>query len=433
MSSFSSNKQPLQDSSETSSRGSVVHLLSWWYSICAPSDVPESASFMVREQARRGRVASLIILGIVIAALMLVPIIILAAPTMFLLPWAITSTVVGILCCLIAIPLNRSRHIQATGILLLIAVNVIVAGIVLSERNGLDPLFLSMFDLLVVSELIAASLLNPASVFGVATFNTFLILFDINVQPRSMMWQQMVMSQQLTYSLLARPIALYFVVAAVAYLWVRSALHALQRADRAELIAEFERREVTQKQQLEQEIEQILTTHVRVANGDLNARAPIYQNHALWQISTALNTLLARFKSALQAERTLRHTTEEIAQLRMALSHWKSGQALQWYPSRGASLEPLVIDINRVLSTRQVAPSLLPTTSPSPTRKPQDESTTGTLPPTRYRDTAKDTPLPDNSGFFIQQQNWSQTLNSSAYQESRPQPSTYKQTEENQY
>lgn len=433
MSSFSSNNQPLQDPPGTSSRGNVVFLLNWWYSVCAPSDVPESASFMVREQARRGRVASLIILGIVIAALMLVPFIIFAAPTMFLLPWAITSTVVGILCSLIAIPLNRSRHIQATGMLLLIAVDVIVAGIVLSERNGLDPLFLSMFDLLVVSELIAASLLNPASVFGVATFNTLLILFDINVQPRSMMWMQMVMSQQLTYSLLARPIALYFVVAAVAYLWVRSALHALQRADRAELIAELERREVIQKQQLEQEIEQILTTHVRVANGDLNARAPIYQNHALWQISIALNTLLARLKSALQAERNLRSMTEEIAQLRLALSHWKSGQALQWYPPRGASLEPLVIDINRVLSTRQVAQSLLPTTSPSPTQKPQDESTTEALPPVRHRDTAKDTPLPDNSGFFIQQQNWSQAPDNSAYHPYSRQHAERKRAEENQH
>ena len=292
MSSLSFNDQPLQDPSEPSLRGKSGFLLSWWYSICAPPEVPESASFLIREQARRGRVASLIILGIFIAALMLVPIIILAAPTMFLLPQAITSTIVGTLCCLIAIPLNRTRHIQLSGILLLISVDVIVAGIVLSERNGLDPLFLSMFDLLVVSELIAASLLNPMSVFGVAVLNTLLITFDINIQQRSMMWTQMVISQQLTYSLLARPITLYFVVAAVAYLWVSSALKALQRADRAELIAELEKREAMQKQQLEKEIEQILTIHVRVANGDLNARVPVYQNLALWQISSALNNLL---------------------------------------------------------------------------------------------------------------------------------------------
>src|SRR5579859_7151640 len=242
MSSLPSNNLLLQGSQGDSPRGQTALLLRWWYARCAPPEVPESASFIAREQVRRGRVASLIILGAFIAALMLVPIILLAAPTMFFLPWAITSAVAGMLCCLVAIPLNRRGHIQLTGILLLIAVDVIVAGIVLSERNGLDPLFLSMFDLLVISELIAASLLDPMSVFGVALLNTILIMFDINVQPRSMMWMQMVMSQQLAYSLLARPITLYFVVAAVAYLWVRSALNALQRADRAELIAELERR-----------------------------------------------------------------------------------------------------------------------------------------------------------------------------------------------
>src|SRR5690242_18762365 len=110
-------------------------------------------------------------------------------------------------------------------------------------QEQLYPIFLSMFDLLVVTELIAASILNPASVFAVALINILLIVLDLNIQPHSMMWMQMVMSQTLAYSLLARPVTLYLVVAAVAFLWVRSALRALQRADRAELIAELERRE----------------------------------------------------------------------------------------------------------------------------------------------------------------------------------------------
>lgn len=49
------------------------------------------------------------------------------------------------------------------------------------------------------------------------------------MQPHSMMWSQMIASQGVAYSLLARPIILYVVVAAVSYLWVRRALTALQR------------------------------------------------------------------------------------------------------------------------------------------------------------------------------------------------------------
>lgn len=325
-------------------------LLQRWYALCAPPEVAESATFIVREQVRRGRIASLIILSTLVAAAMLVPIVLFAAPGMFLLPWVCTSTAIGMLCCILAIPLNRKRQIQFVGVLLLLAIDVIIAGIVLSERNGLDPLFLSMFDLLVVSELVAASLLPPASVFSVALINTALIVLDINVQPHSMMWMQMVMSQQLAYSLLARPIILYVVVAAVAYLWVRSALHALERADRAELLAELEKREAEQKQQLEREIEQILLTHVRVANGDLNARAPTYQDNVLWQIGIALNNLLLRLKSALQAEQSLRYTMTEVAQLRLALRQWQRGRPLQSYSSSGTPLAALTDDINRVLA-----------------------------------------------------------------------------------
>jgi len=366
-----------------------MSLLQWWYRFSSPTDAPEIASFLTREQVRRGRVASLIILGTLCAAVLLVPIILLAVPGMLVLPWAFTSTGVGMLCCLAAIPLNRTRQVQVAGILLLVAVDVIVAGIVLSERNGLDPLFLSMFDLLVVSELIAASLLSPASVFGVALLNSILIVADINLQPHSMMWMQMILSQQLAYSLLARPITLYVVVAAVAYLWVRSALLALQRADRAELIIELEKREIEQKQRLEQEIGQILTTHVRVANGDLNARAPTYEENALWQIGIALNNLLARFKAALRAERNLARLSQEIFQLRMALKNWEPGRPLQWHPTGEMLLDPLVDDFRVALTRafrREVGnPSAPPMTTPVPTSNTNPLPRSGPFVEKRFR------------------------------------------------
>jgi hypothetical protein len=401
-----SNEEFFQNTPSNSQHdNAAISLLQWWYRFSAPTDEGDDASFLTREQVRRGHVASLIILGTLCAAILLVPIILLAVPGMLVLPWTLTSTAIGMLCCLCAIPLNRRRQVQLAGILLVVAVDVIVAGIVLSERDGLNPLFLSMFDLLVVSELIAASLLTPISVFGVALINSILIILDINLQPRSMMWMQMVLSQQLAYSLLARPITLYVVVAAVAYLWVQSALKALQRADRAELIAELERRENEQKQRLEQEIGQILLTHVRVANGDLNARAPTYQDNALWQIGIALNNLLARFKDALRAERNLLSLTGEIAQLRIALKNWEPGQPLQWFPSREMLLNPLVEDLRRVLMTGSMRnasnSSVLPTPYPPPDRQKGRSSFPSVPPPVTPR--GNTSPLSGNSGSFSRQ------------------------------
>jgi len=271
----------------------------------------------------------------------------------------ITGTGVGILCCLAALPFNRHKQIQMVGILLILAVNIIIASVVLSEQKGLDPLFLSMFDLLVVSELVAALLLAPASAFWIVILNMVEVILDINLQPRSMMWMQMIPSQQLTYSLLARPAILYLVVALVAYLWATNTTNALKRADRAEEIAKLERREKERVQELEESIEEMLAVHMRVANGDISARAPIYQSYLLWRIAAALNNLLARFQAALIAERNLRHLTQEITQLRLALRTWKRGRPLHWYPGRETALDSLVNDLQQVLTTNQTPPSTL--------------------------------------------------------------------------
>lgn len=336
-------------------KSSLSAPLRWWYAVSGPTDAPETANFLVREQIRRSRVASLLILGVLFATLLLVSIIIAVSPATFVLAQTLIVTAIGILCCLFAIPLNRRGQVTAVGVLLIIAVDVVVAGVILSERNGLDPLFLSMFDLLVVAELIAASLLAPASVFSIALLNLVLVIVDINLQPHSMMWMQMIGSEQLSYSLILRPALLYFAVAAVAYLWVKSALNALRRADRAELIAKLERRDAERTQQIEDAVEEILAVHVRVANGDLNARAPVYQNRMLWQVGLALNNLLSRFKSTAQSERYLQRVQKEVTDLRLVLHHWRKGEPLRWYPPGQSLLGPLVDDL-RVILTPEYTP-----------------------------------------------------------------------------
>lgn len=63
-----------------------------------------------------------------------------------------------------------------------------------------------------------------------------------------------------------------------------------------------------QKQELESGIEQILQTHVQVSNGDFSTRAPLTQDHLLWQIAYSLNNLLARLQSLSHAEVELQRT-----------------------------------------------------------------------------------------------------------------------------
>src|SRR5712691_11929497 len=98
----------------------INNRLEWWYRFSAPAQVAESANFIVREQYRRGRVASLIILVTLCAIILLLPIIITYAPVPFNLPWVFASAVTGVLCCLLAIAANRSGRVQLAGILLIV-------------------------------------------------------------------------------------------------------------------------------------------------------------------------------------------------------------------------------------------------------------------------------------------------------------------------
>ncbi len=79
----------------------------------------------------------------------------------------------------------------------------------------------------------------------------------------------------------------------------------------ADIVA-LQRAIAQQKQELESGIEQILQTHVQVSNGNFNTRAPLTQDHLLWQIAYSLNNLLARLQSLSHAEAELRRTRLEF-------------------------------------------------------------------------------------------------------------------------
>jgi len=129
------------------------------------------------------------------------------------------------------------------------------------------------------------------------------------------------------------PIILQVIVAIVTYLWVSSANKAIQRADRAEEIAALERREIElqqreieQKQQLDTGIQQILQTHVQVANGNFTARAPLGRENILWQIAYSLNNLLARLQSYGQMAGHYQQLQEENYRLYGALQNTSAAQ-----------------------------------------------------------------------------------------------------------
>jgi hypothetical protein len=130
---------------------------------------------------------------------------------------------------------------------------------------------------------------------------------------------------------------------------------AIHRADRAEEIAALEHQIAAQKQQLEYGMQQILQTHVRAANGDLSARAPLAQDNMLWQIAQSLNNLLTRLQRSGGADFTLQRTEEELRRLAAAIDDANAGRQPIWPSLSGTPADIIIERITRAGGRRQVS------------------------------------------------------------------------------
>lgn len=323
--------------------------LDWWYTLTAPRPAEPNSTLAARESSRRGRIASLIIAGLIITLLAMLT----------NLPFAeanLTSLLIALVGCVVAIPLNRAGQLAAAGWVLTLAMDGALVLPLIAAWGMLDPIYLPVYYLMIVPALVAASLLPSYAVFVVAAANALFIAYDIRFEPHNMMWDQMVTSGSELLSLVIGPVALHIIVALIACLWVRSADAALRRADRANDLARMERASAAERARLAAGIQQILQTHVRFANGDLNTRTPTSQDSVLWQVGVALNNLLARYQRLAQEDGFSRAAGEQVMQARTALRMWQSGLKPVWPQPAGGPLDPLLGDL-RILFGALPTPS----------------------------------------------------------------------------
>lgn len=322
--------------------------LRWWYRLTAPDPVPASASLQAREIARRGRITS--------ATLLVVILLVLAAEPIGI--FGTDKSLIGILLIptifyIVALAFNRRGKIGVAGVFTIIGMEIgITLAIIGSSQNGGFLGFnLPMYDLLVQAELVAVTLLPPVSVGFLVCYHSAFIIATMIFLPRSVTYAGEMAHIIDIYGAALRPITLQIIVAVVLYLWVTSAYQALRRADRAEVIAELEHREaerqqqeIALKQQLDEGIQQILQTHVQVANGDFSARTPLRQENVLWRIAYSLNNLLARLQSLNYAENELQRAKAETNRLVEALHRAKQGHPVR-LGRTGTHLDPLILEL----------------------------------------------------------------------------------------
>jgi hypothetical protein len=323
-------------------KGKSNSLLRHWYALTAIPEVPAHADFARREAVRKSRLTSSVLFFFTIMVVALLPACFLAPyPSYFWLD-------LGLACaCIVGLALNRRGYTVAAGVLVNLA-GFLALTIALFSTIPFDETTLQGYDMYVIVELLAVSLLPMRSIFLAAALSAACIIVTLFTMQHTATLDADLHSRLLI--IVARPIGTLFLVAGVAYILASTMAAAIERAGRAELVARLQReiaeREhalAEQKRELDVGIQQILRTHVAVANGDWNARAPLTQDNVLWQIARALNTLLVRFQRAAQAERELRRVEQVVAYYVENLQQAEEEQRTLVLPLAHSPLDPLVV------------------------------------------------------------------------------------------
>jgi hypothetical protein len=272
-------------------------------------------------------------------------------------PSSLGADIVLIVGLLIAFVLNRSGRVTSAGWIIVVLVWGGVTGALVTQPTGLTVDALLGFDLLLIALVVAAFVLPRTAVLWVGAVNIAIITSIYALSPHGDDLTTLIAFYDGDFggalALLSRPIALQLIIGVVAYLARRGIDFEIRRADRAEEIASLEHTLADQKRQLDIGIQQILQTHVRAANGDYTARAPLGQDNILWQIASSLNNLLSRLQRSGQAEHHLRRTDEEIRRLAAAIDDAQAGRKPIWPAPTGTAADLI---LERIRGGRRSAP-----------------------------------------------------------------------------
>jgi hypothetical protein len=287
--------------------------IQWWYETTSIPEVANDASFFKREAVRKSQLLSIVLFYYTIVVIVFLPCcLFLRNPN---IAWADGGLIISAFSALV---LNRFGFTGLAAIIIVVMYELMLS-LALVLLTPLDEPSIQLYDLYIMAELLAVSLLPARSVFIIALANSMIILASLVIQPHSAAMDLDLQSQFIP--LMIRPIA---------------------RADRAEMIATLEHTLGDQKQDLQEGIEQILKTHVAIANGNFNARAPLTQDNSLWQIARALNTLLVRLQRAVQAERELQRVEQAVSASVHVVQQAEQQHQSPHLPFTQTTIDPLI-------------------------------------------------------------------------------------------
>ncbi|MGH2507990.1 MAG: hypothetical protein ACRDHZ_11390 [Ktedonobacteraceae bacterium] len=324
------------------------NLLQHWNTLTAIPNPPPTANFAEREAARKSQMTSNVLFFFTFMVIFLLP-------ACYISPYpSYVWLDLGLLAaCIIALVLNRQGHTLAAGILIN-TIGFLALTAALFSTIPFDETTLQGYDMYVIVELLAVSLLPIRSVFIVFICSIICIITTLLYMPHTAILDKDLHERLLI--IVARPIGTLLLVAGVSFILSSVMINAIKRAGQAEMIAKLEHDMAAQKHGLEEGVQQILQTHVAISNGHLQARAPLSQNNVLWQISSALNNLLVRYQRAARAEQELQRVEKAVIYYVNCIQIAEKRQQNPILPLAQTSIDPLIVALqNQTVGQAQLS------------------------------------------------------------------------------
>lgn len=288
-------------------------MFQWWYALTAPPPVPGSGSFIQREVDRKARSLSSV------AAFFLCVLLLFLPACFFMGTIIIFADSLAIVGTLIGLIVNRLGGTRAAGIIIVLGAEIAL-GIAILLKGPFQPADVQLYDLYALIILLVASLLPPRALFLFAAAHSVFIIVELYIHPDTPALAQNLQPQAQLFPAIVRSVGLQLLGSTVAYIWVRSAARAIERANRAEMVATLEHTIAQErasgeraKQELEESIQMLIQAQMAATKGQMANQLPYPPAKVLWPLVGAMNLLWTRLQRSQQIEREHQHLQQMIS------------------------------------------------------------------------------------------------------------------------
>lgn len=313
----------------------------WWLKMAAPpgtSHYDQADNRSTRERLRHAKLTAYLFPFVFIAPLFFVA----QASD----PGTRVAIIVTMCVAVCGLVLNRTGHQVFAAILLVLVLDASIE-VSLATSGVLSTGWLLTFDLFLFPLCVAGVLLHRRYLVFFGALHIALILGDYFLLPHSNDLTAMISYWGSPTVVFIRPVILEIAIAIIMWLSIGSTDEAIVRADQAEFVAQLQATIASEKEELEEGIQHLVTTLSQAANGNYVPSTRLTQHSALWRIDNALSILFTRLQSSREREAQAQALIRDIQNLNLLLQKARSGEPVRWPMPNGSVLDPLIQEFRR--------------------------------------------------------------------------------------